>query len=194
MLLPKLAVQAGVAGGQELRCGETQAGGGTIDPILRAFYLQVDADRSFIDRDEPGLAGGAKLSAELFVTEDWLVPEAVKYQGEGAGIGHLEFDFLAALVAVARGGTFIGDHGALGPFRRSGLAQAQDPVGLSKRGGGEVEELVGFEGARNGNRIAVAFDERPRFLGGAVPAQLDFSFGHLCSDDTMRQRARSSAG
>lgn len=170
MLLPKLAVQAGVADRQELRRGETQAGCSTIDPILRAFDLQVDADRSFVDGDEPGFAGGSELSAELFIAEDWLVPKTVKYQREGVGIGYVEFDFLTALVAIARGGAFVGDHGALSSFRRRGLPQAQDPVGLSQGGGRQVEELVGFERARNGKRVAVPFDKSPRFLGGTVPA------------------------
>src|ERR1700693_6013123 len=105
-----LPVQSGVADRQKLRFGETQAGGSTIDPILRSFYLQVDANGSFIDGDDPGFAGGSELSAKLFITEGWLVPKTLKYQSEGVGIGHVKFDFLAALVAVARGRAFVGDH------------------------------------------------------------------------------------
>src|SRR5579872_4295704 len=148
MLLPKLPVQSGIAGRQKLRFGETQACRSTIDPILRPFNLQVYADRSFIDRDDPWFAGGPKLRTIFFIAEGWLVPKTVKYQSKGIRIGYIELDFLAALVAVPRGGSFVSDHGARGSVRRNGLSQAQNLIGLSKHGGWKIEELVGFERAR----------------------------------------------
>ena len=189
MLFQVFAVEPGVADGQEPLRRETQAGRSTSDPRLRAFEFQIYADRSLIDGDEAGFSVGLEYSAVLLITEAGMVPQSFKYQREGIGIGNVELDFLATFVNFAAGASFICDHRTLARFGRRSSAQAQDLIGLPQGPGAQVEKLVRFERARRRKAVAVALDQSSRFFRGALPRQLDFSFGHLCSDDTMRQRA-----
>src|SRR5208282_1511669 len=78
-----------------------------------------------------------EFSAKLFVAEARSVAKAGEDQLEGTRIGDVELDFLAALVALAISGTFIGD-------------------GRERAGAPETEQLVGgFEFGNAAVRAAI---------------------------------------
>ena len=145
MLFQVFPVEPGVTSGQEPRRRETKVGRSTIDPLLRAFQLEIYADRSLIDGDEAGLTVGLELGAVLLITEAGMVPQAFEYQRESIGIGNFELNFLAALVDFAAGASFICHDGVLAVFGGRSSAQPQDPVGLPEGARGEIEKLIRFK-------------------------------------------------
>src|ERR1700676_5177173 len=92
MLWGVFPVECSVTDGQKLRGRETQAGRSTIDPLLRAFELEIYTDRSLIDGDDPGLTVGLEFRAVLLIAEAGMVPQTFEYQRKGIRIGNFEFN------------------------------------------------------------------------------------------------------
>src|SRR6266496_4387675 len=64
-----LHIDGAIALGDVIALGEAEVAGDSVDPPGRALYLDVVANRSFIDRDDAMLAGSFVFRPVLFILE-----------------------------------------------------------------------------------------------------------------------------
>jgi len=188
------AIQRGVARGGVLGEREAQAEGGRVNPVRGSFEFEEHADGGLVNGDDSGRRG--EFRPVLFVAEARRVAETIEDQLKGGRVGDIELDLLAALIALPGGRTFICDGGP-GP----GSPETQKLIGILKRRGTLVEELIAFEGPRLADGVSGALDQVAGLLGTGLKGDFDLGFDQerfvqdvLLFNDTMSKGARSSAG
>ena len=175
MLLAPDVEKTAVAEGDVLGGIDAEGGGGSIDPVARAFEFGEVADRGFVD-DAVAFAQG-QFGAPFLVTEGGDEADGEEDLDEGFAVGDFGFGFDAMLVGIlARaqvGKTLVSEDAATGV-----VADAENfSAGAQLAAGGVVED-VGLEAAGSLQGESGGLETMGE-AGKIVDAEFDFGFdGH----------------
>src|SRR5262249_15639631 len=108
--LTPIQIQAPIAGSDVVPFGKPQPSCSAVNPCGATFQLDVNSDRSFIDRGSPSWCGIAVFSPVFLVAERRPVSQPFENRSERRWIGNLKFEFLSAFVLGLPRLPFIGEY------------------------------------------------------------------------------------